>query len=360
MLSRTKLRKFAVAGATFSVALGIGFVMQNGDALASRFSDLPARAAPQPQVVPVQAAIAPAMPIPQTADIALPVDAAAALPDSAPGPVQIAAAVTRPGDALPAMPVEAAVPDTMLAALETELPFLAPAPPPVAIAPDCTVTLTATVLPAAMVRLDLAAPCAPDQMATIHHQGMMFSALTDRTGQLGLTVPALVVDAVFIADLGDSQGAVAVAAVPEIAGIDRAVLQWQGLDGLGIHAREFGADYGTTGHVWSGNPHAAAAMPGQGGYMIRLGDPTLAGAMLAEVYTYPSDRSERAGRIVLSVEAEITAANCGQEIAAQAIQVSPGGPPFATDLTMTLPGCEAVGEYILLSNMLLDLTLAAR
>jgi len=34
-----QLKKIGMAAGTFSVALGIGFVMQNGDALASRFGN---------------------------------------------------------------------------------------------------------------------------------------------------------------------------------------------------------------------------------------------------------------------------------------------------------------------------------
>ena len=35
----SRARQFIMAGGTFSVALGIGFVMQNGDALAGRFAE---------------------------------------------------------------------------------------------------------------------------------------------------------------------------------------------------------------------------------------------------------------------------------------------------------------------------------
>jgi len=350
MLSRDKLRKVAVAGMTFTFALAIGFVMQNGDALAARLSDQPAVAAAtlqSPQLV--AAVMVPQDPV-AAAGVSVPV--AVALEPAA---VRTAAVTT-----LPTMPPETPAP-VLLAALDIEPEVMEPPPPSTAATNDCPVAVMATTLPAGLVRLDLAAPCLPDRVATIHHQGMMFTLLTAADGTASATVPALVQVAVFVVDLGEGQGAVAVAEVPEVALIDRAVLQWQGTDGLGIHAREFGAAYGSSAHVWAGNPRAAdAAMLGQGGFLIRLGDPSLTGAMLAEVYTFPTGTSVAEGQVDLSVEASVTAANCGQEIAAQAIQISPEGSPSVIDLTMIMPDCDALGELLVLSNMLMDLTLAAR
>lgn len=344
MLTRDKMRKFAVAGTTFSVALGIGFVMQNGDALAARFSD------------------APTAPVPPAAEAPPLVQAAVVIAPEAPVVATPEPTAARPAiiDAVPTMPAEPWAP-ALAVALESEPEVVAPPEPAIAALPDCPIALTATTLPAAMVRLDLSAPCLPDQMARIHHQGMMFTILTAPDGTASVTVPALVEGAVFVVDLGEGEGAVAVAEVPDLALVDRAVLQWQDTDGLGIHALEFGAGYGSDGHVWAGHPRAAdAAMLGQGGFLILLGDPTLQGAMLAEVYTYPTGMTSREGQVALSVEAVVTTANCGLEIAAQSIQIAAGAETVAADLTMSMPGCDAVGEILVLSNMLTDLTLAAR
>lgn len=370
MLSQAKIRKVAVAGVTFSVALGIGFVMQNGDALAGRFVE-PATVVSAPQIaaitpMPAQMVMVPAA-LPRHAVLPTP----AAEPPAAPViPVQAQVAPALANASRPAiLLIEAPVPapmqqpefPTLLAALESEA---APTPPALS-APElvasCQPRLTAEIRPVAMVLLTLAASCAPDRAVTIHHQGMMFSALTDDQGRLQIAVPALVAGAVFIVDLGEGDGAVAVADVPEAATIDRAVLLWQGADGLMIHAREFGAGYGDPGHVWAEAPRdAEAAVARGGGFMIRLGDPAVEGALMAEVYTYPTELGQRSGQVALTVEAEVTDANCGRDIAAQVMQVSPGGPPFAADLTMTLPGCDAVGEFLVLNNMLMDLTLAVQ
>lgn len=367
----SRIRKIAVAGGTFTVALGIGFVMQNGDVLAARFGNArPVDSLQSPTPTPA------AMAVPIAAEPVLP--AVAALP-SVPAATMatqqqagMAAAVILPtetapptmtgAEASPALAIapEGSAPAPVPVALET-----APEPAPEAAQqpaadPVCTVDMAAETGPAALVDLSLSAPCAPLARVTIHHQGMMFSLQTDSAGKARVTVPALTANSVFIADIDGSEGAVAMAEVPEIASFDRAVLQWQGVDGLQLHAREFGAGYGESGHVWAGAPGAAGlALDGTGGFLIELGDPAADNALLAQVYTFPTGTTARAGDVELTVEAEVTAANCGRDIAAQSIQLRPGSAPDAQDLTMTLPGCDAAGEFLVLSGMLSDIRLAA-
>ena len=53
----SQIRKIAVAGGTFAAALGIGFVVQNGDALASRLAG-------EPEVVAAPVAMVPMVELP--------------------------------------------------------------------------------------------------------------------------------------------------------------------------------------------------------------------------------------------------------------------------------------------------------
>ena len=347
-----QLSKILVAGGTFSVALGIGFVMQNGDALADRMTApevetlVRAEAAPSPPRVPGHPLVNAGASL---LSIIAPPSLATVSPDFM-ADLAIPTGMTAPD--LPKPPVE-------LAALETEEPVSDA--PGLSVQADCAPALTGTAAAAAIVDLVLAAPCAPDAVVTIHHQGMMFSAVTDADGVVSLSVPALSAAAVFIADMGGEDGAVAVVTVPDIAMYDRAVLQWRGKTGLEIHAREFGAGYADEGHVWSGaarDPDAIA--DGAGGFVTRLGDTGGDAGLRAEVYTFPTGMGAASGEVDLTVEAEVLAETCGTDIAAQTIQVSPGSAPRALDLTMTLPDCDAVGEFLVLNNMLTDLTLAAR
>ncbi len=361
----SRARQFLVAGGTFSVALGIGFVMQNGDALAARFSEATAPPGAQtavPQAPMAEARVAQASGAPRIAQTVSGFRSLERPTLPAPEAIPVNFAVPSEADQV----VEESTPIT-LAALESDVafePFENPVPETdgrSAEAAVCSTGLTAEAMPAALVALRLDAPCAPEMQATIHHQGMMFSILTDEAGQAEVIVPALAEAAVFMVDLPGQDGAVAVTSVPDLAQYDRAVLQWQGSDGPEIHALEFGADYGSEGHVWHGaGRDASVALAGGGGFLTRLGDPDAPGRFMAEVYTYPSGLTARDGRVDFTVETPVTAGNCGREVAAQTIQVSPGADPFSLDLSMNLPDCSAVGEFLIVRHLLLDLTVAAK
>jgi hypothetical protein len=339
-----QVRKYLVAGGTFSVAMAIGFVMQNGDALASRMV--------ADDDVSLQGV---AQPLPETAQSD--VTAPPVLPEPA-----ISTAVTLPEAFVPSEPLPAPV---RMAAVELDTPLSDPLPEVLPTVEDidltCAADMAATAGPAATVMLEITAPCAIDAVGTLHHQGMIVSVLTNAEGKATVMVPTLAQEAVFIVDMPGGFGAAAIVSVPDFDHYDRAVLQWQGDTGLSLHALEFGAGYAEDGHVWAASARSIdAAQAGTGGFLMRLGDVALEGAMIAEVYTYPSGISQRDGTVELSVEAEVLAGNCGRSIAAQSIQISPGADPQALDLTMTLPDCDAVGEFLVLKNMLRSLTLASR
>lgn len=342
-MSRTK--QIAVAGGTFAVALGIGFVMQNGDAVAGRSADDLSEALPSSPVAVEAGFVAP----------------------SGTGPIVTTPAL--PEKAMPevtAAPVEAELrsqPPVLLAAVEDDvsMPALpeAGAGDPQLNVEECPVDLTAQARPAAMAALEISAPCQPNARVTLHHQGMIVTVLTDDEGLARVEFPALAENAVFIAALPNGEGAMTSLTMPEVALFDRAVLQWQGETGLGLHALEFGAQYDEPGHVWSGS----TGTPGEdqtGGFLVRLGDQAADDPYMAEIYTFPTGVSSATGEVLLSVEAEITASNCEREIAAQSIQIFPNADTEAADLVMAVPTCDAVGDYLVLKNMLRDLTLAAR
>ncbi len=72
-------------------------------------------------------------------------------------------------------------------------PSIAPTPPrdPETPVLGCQVTTKAVAGVAATVSLDILAPCFPNERVTIHHQGMMFTDVVDKTGHLNLQVPVL-------------------------------------------------------------------------------------------------------------------------------------------------------------------------
>ena len=228
-------------------------------------------------------------------------------------------------------------------------------------AADCPVTATARPAPKASVVLVVEAPCDRNARVTIHHNGMMFTQTTDALGQMNVTVPALAGNAVFIVAFANGKGSVAITQVPTLDDYDRVVLQWSGDSGFQMHAREFGATYGENGHVWSGVEGSALDAEQMGrGIVTRLGDAGLLAPRLAEIYTFPTGKTDKTGTVLLSVETEVTAANCGKDIAAQSLELRGDNTLRTRDLVLSVPNCSAVGDFLVLNNLVDNLKIAAR
>lgn len=381
--SQNTARKLGMVASTFAVAMGVGFFMQQGEATASQ---------PQaPDLVDPQASVAPQGPT-QGSDVAAQVVADAgqapgaplAAPLAAPAPeeaVDVAAATgmdagyDMDGTAMDAPAADAAFAAMMSSATDVAPDFAAAAQvaAPLVQAPgadlvpaslptdtqSCDPFMTGLAQEAAMVRVLLTAPCQLNATFTIHHEGMMFTAKTDENGTASIDAPALVETAVYIAAFEDGLGAVAEVTVPDVDSFDRVVLQWEGQNGFEIHAMEYGAGYGEAGHVWrEAARDLTTAAEGQGGFIVTLGDSNAERPLLAEVYTFPSANAPKAGEVALSVETEVTAANCNTDIVAQTLQRQADDRVKIADLTLSVPDCDAIGEYLVLKNLLGDLTLA--
>ncbi|MGR3623218.1 hypothetical protein [Pseudophaeobacter sp.] len=230
-------------------------------------------------------------------------------------------------------------------------------------APDagCAMQARATAHPGALVALYIAAPCRAGERITLHHQGMMVTETLDAEGSLDLLVPALASTAVFIIEPSltsqrQSTGAVAQVEVPDMAEVDRVVLQWGGNSGFEIHAREFGAQYGALGHVWHGADQLGSAGAGQ---VMQLGDASQLAPRLAEVYSFQRSAAEVSGVIEISVETEISEINCGRDISAQTLRIS-GDQVQTRDLTLSMPDCTATGDFLVLNNLVENLKIAAK
>jgi hypothetical protein len=300
------------------------------------------------------------------------VDAGQGMSDVAAAPAEADTGIPAGADAgnetpsapLPTPPVAAPQPDTLpdapvtVAALEDQ-PISAPPAEEPAPAFGCEVAVSAETLAAAMVEVTVKAPCMANTRFSVHHNAMVFTATTDDTGERRLSVPALSETAVFIVNFATGESAVARAEVTALEYYDRAVVQWRGKGGLQLHALEYGAAYGEAGHVWADAPRdMGQAASGAGGFLTRLGDAGVPSPRRAEVYTFPSGTTPRGGRVRLSLEAEVSADNCGQDIAAQTLQKSLGGRMQARELTLAMPPCDATGDFLVLKNVFDDLNIA--
>lgn len=232
-----------------------------------------------------------------------------------------------------------------------------PAPRAVPTAPktsNCRISAHANAAPGAMAHLSLKAPCHKNERIEIHHSGLTVSQMTDASGALDMAIPALSEYAIFLFSFEDETGTVATTHVPEIAGFDRVVLQWQGDTELQIHALEFGASYGADGHVWDDASAEGA------GKVMRLGQSGSGMTQNIEVYSFPASTSDQSGTIDLTVEAEVTDANCGHTLNVQSLELLSDRRLRSRDMSVTLPDCSRAGEFLVLNNLLSDLTIAAK
>jgi len=323
-----KKKSLVMGAGTLGCALAIGFLMQQGgDTLRP---EAQATAGPTLEVTDITLTSSQAAPAPAVE----PARASALLPDL---PVRTLASIS------PLIPPEA---DTLPAPLATP-------------EPACDITMNAQSTAGAMVSLSVLAPCLSDERFTLHHNGVMFTDLTDSSGTASLSVPALAQNATFILAFGNGEGAVAKVTVPTLGFYDRIALQSNGPSGLELHALEFGAEYFAEGHVWKdATGDLGRTAEGTGGFLTRLGNPDTLEPRLVEIYSFPSGTAQRDGTVELSVEAEVTAANCGHEVEAQTLEYH-NGEIRVQDLTLHVPACDAIGDFLVLKNLLQDLTLAS-
>ncbi|NDR57478.1 hypothetical protein [Aliiruegeria sabulilitoris] len=321
--------RFINAGAVFVIAFSTGYVMQNADALAARFggNDNPDQVR---------------------------LDTAAQL------------------DAEIAAPPEELVEEARLVPLEHEisvlgtpatqsyanrlaglLPKHAPAP-----APQCETSLTAKTKPSAMLALEIMAPCQAGKRVEIRHEELIFAETLDDSGNLHVQMPALREVAHVTAHFSDGQLLETSAVVSDLAEFERIALQWQGETGVELHAYEFGAARGHPGHIHAGNPRSPRRAELLGaGFLAKLG--TEQDGPQAEVYSFPAADAQYEGMVRMSVELAVSKANCGREIQAQTLRATTDGEIEPMDLSLSVPACDSVGEFLVLNNLLRDMSIAA-
>ena len=228
-------------------------------------------------------------------------------------------------------------------------------------APACPVSATAEPHAAAMVAYELSAPCLGGAPVVVRHSGLVFSEMLSPSGTLRVTIPALSENARIVATFDSGKRVTAEVTIDSVPLYNRVVVQWQGETGVQLHAREFGAQYGQEGHIWSGAARDFSAVAGgQGGFLTVLGDRTIQSAGIAEVYTFPSGMNKSQGGVDLTIETEVTQTNCAQEIRAQTLEFNAGKRISSQDMSLSVPDCDAIGNFLVLNNLVQDLTVASK
>ena len=224
----------------------------------------------------------------------------------------------------------------------------------------CGLSVSAVALEGAQVALDIMDPCQAHSRVIIEHSGLNLTGQTDVMGLLTMDIPVFENPAFFTVRMPDGTSDSALALVPDLGDYYRVGLQWNENRQLELHALEFGASYGEPGHIWLNNAgNVDRALSGEGGFVVQIGDAGVESPMMAQIYSFPRDTLEETGNVRLSIEAPVTEANCGQDTQARTLELDEDGTVAVIELTFTLPGCDAVGDYLLLQNLLQDLRVAS-
>lgn len=210
--------------------------------------------------------------------------------------------------------------------------------------PGCNVTAAASPAPVARVALSVEAPCYPHQRVTIHHSGLFFSELTDGDGTLDVSIPAMAEQAVFVIEFSNGAGAVTRTEVSELMDYERVAIQWGGQTELTFNTREID------------EKRAAADTTHD---IVRLGDESGLSAQYAKILTLPRPATGQTSDLALRLEAEVTRDNCNRDINAQSLALTGNGGLRTRDLRLSMPSCDATGEFLVLNNLIEDLKIAS-
>jgi hypothetical protein len=346
------IRKYLVFGASLALALGIGFAMQSTTAPNHPAFVLRALEADDPEVRLAAAQTA------READLMRSINARPVTPVAAEVDAGGETRSTLPVVELPADFLKQDAPAAAGAPVSDDPAILARADPTVTVA--CARSITLLAQPAALLQLTVDAPCDADARVVIRHAGLAITERFSSAGILDVLLPAFSdiaeVSVVFI----DGKTLDARTMVPDIELYDRVAVQWQSPDSFQLHAFEFGAEFDSPGHVSAASPRDPGfALRATGGFLLLLGDSSVTWPLLAEVYTFPSARVPRSGTVTIEIEAMVTPEVCGREILGETIEIHAGTSVVVRELTVSMPGCEAEGQFIVLKNALEDLTIAA-
>lgn len=383
-------RRLARAVAVITIALGAGHLVQNMPNKAPKQQSASSKLAEKPTHIETLAAKSdPAMPVanknsptPQSSEPKV-IAAEAVSPKVQPEvaspvasvadakPIVLADASTMPPAAkvLPAAPLpsEAAksvqtLPQTPAQDPSAVLPIAkstptTPSTAPAAIAADpCLVTLDLYKDVNAMIGVTLVSPCHKSERVVLKHAGLAITARTTETGVLFTDMPALEESATIEVLFKDGDSVTGSLKVPEVAKLRRFAVQWQADDAFQIHAFEDDTGYGGPGDVTRATPHRpAAGLPTDGGFLTILGDDTTELPLMAELYTFPADIKVSPAVVV---EAAVTAKACGRELLGETL-TSMAGKVSVADLSVSMPECSAVGDYLVLKNLVPEMNIAS-
>jgi translation elongation factor EF-1beta len=316
------VKKATTIASTFAIALGIGFVMQYGDADAARYN--------------VNAPVEIRDPVlltdysPLTA-----VDTFILKPD------------VNSGQAITTTANVSIDPDSVkLIALIEEADgvdgksLFAQTQARAARASQCEILAVTAPNDTGSVIVTVVSRCRADMPFTVNHSGLSFSAQADAAGTAMLTIPALSEDATFFITFEDGKSLAASTYAPQASQYNRVVFQWEG------HAGDY---------LQATGPDGTQIM------LDHLGEDIGEIPRFAEVYSFPATTDVAAGLRDIDIVAHVTDENCGLDLIAESFSIFPGVVDLTfKDIRITLPNCDEVGATLELKKILGEQTLALR
>ena len=220
----------------------------------------------------------------------------------------------------------------------------------------CAVWLVVTPSAGAMLETSVYAPCDGGAHVIFSHSGLSFDATLGADGQYLAQIPALTEEASVSIAFEDGRVEHDRTTVTDLANVERVVLQWRQPAELQLNAYEFGASYGSAGHVHAGAPRTAGVS--DQGFVTVLGDPQIPEGQLAQVYSYPRGVSPQTGTVAIEIEVPVTEASCGREVTARTIEVHGTRSAQIRNMQLDMPDCDGAGGFVVLPGVLPDLQIA--
>ncbi|MHA3914191.1 hypothetical protein [Halovulum sp. GXIMD14793] len=202
-------------------------------------------------------------------------------------------------------------------------------------------------------------PCRPGQQFAVGHAGLKFSAETDADGVANFVVPAMVGDAEVAVMFADGANQSQSIQVPNMDRVTRVAVMWSADIDLDLHAREFGAQAGTIGHIWAQRPSdPQKARRAGGGYLTVLG-PQNGPGLKAEVYTIIKSSRTQSGLVDLSLQLAGVGQQCENRPEIHTMRSEGARVGRDRDLQFTISDCaNAAGTVI--RNAVQDIRIARR
>jgi len=212
----------------------------------------------------------------------------------------------------------------------------------------CGPVARAEPLAGAKVRIIVNAPCRGEENLAIVHGPFGVPARVSKAGLASVAsvvIPALAERAEFEIRIGSGDEKYKLSAeVPDFTDFERVALFWEGNAALRIHAIE---------KISGGMEFPAGA---SGGETIRIDGPA---AKKAEIYSFPAKEISGTGVVRLIVAADVNAETCGREIEAVTMQKNADGAIDPVAVVLQMPGCDRIGQTLMLKNILKDLKIAS-